>query len=76
LGETIPLKDIPIRALPVVIFLAACLGFGEMVVVLPARTLLQTVLSISMGVFALVSGVLFFIKLFTDWPPTPGLHTD
>jgi hypothetical protein len=70
----IPLKEVPLRAIPVVIFLAATFVFGTMVAELPTRTLLQQILSISMGIFAWASGILFFVKLFTDWPRTPGLH--
>jgi hypothetical protein len=70
----IPLKDVPLRAIPVLVFLAAPFVFGTMVAELPTRTLLQQILSISMGIFAWASGILFFVKLFTDWPHTPGLH--
>jgi len=70
----IPLKDVPLRAIPVVVFLAASFVFGQLVTTLPTRTLLQQFLSISMGVFAWTSGALFFVKLFTDWPRTPGLN--
>jgi hypothetical protein len=70
----IPLRDVPLQAIPVLVFLAATFVFGTMVAELPTRTLLQQILSISMGIFAWASGILFFVKLFSDWPRTPGLH--
>ena len=72
----ISVKELPIRAIPVVVYLAACFVFGDLVIRLPTRTVLQTILSITMGTFATASGVLFFVKLFFDWPRTPGLHID
>jgi hypothetical protein len=34
----IPLKDVPLRAIPVLVFLAATFVFGTMVAELPTRT--------------------------------------
>ncbi len=72
----INLKEIPVRAIPVVVYLAACSVFGELVIRLPTKTEAQNALAFSMGIFAFVSAVLFFLKLFFDWPRTPGLHID
>lgn len=72
----IDLKDLPVHAIPVVVYLAGSTVFGELVIRLPTRTELQNALAFSMGLFTFVCATLFFLKLFLDWPRTPGLHID
>jgi hypothetical protein len=71
-----PFKDLPVRAIPVVVFLAGSVGFGELFIRLPTRTLLQEALAFAIGLLCLISGVLFLVKVLSDWPRTPGLHLD
>jgi hypothetical protein len=68
--------QLPVRAIPVVMFLAGAVGFGELVIRLPQQTLAQESLAFCMGVLCLASSVLFFVKMLSDWPRTPGLHLD
>jgi hypothetical protein len=68
------LKDLPIKAVPFVIFLAACLGFGELFIRMPTATASQEFVAGAMAVFTIGSGLLFFCKCFLGWPPIHGLE--
>jgi hypothetical protein len=70
----IPLKDVPAHAIPVLVFLTGAFVFGQLVHDLPDRTLLQQILSTTMGACSWLCAIMFFVKLFFDWPRTPGLH--
>ena len=71
-----PLKELPVRATSVLVFLMGSVGFGEIYIRLPTRTLLQETLAFFIGLLCLISSVLFLIKVLYDWPRTPGLHLD
>jgi hypothetical protein len=68
-----PLKDLPIRAIPFVVFLAACTTFGELFIHMPMETFLQQTVSGAMAVFTMAAGFLFFSQCFFGWPPMRGL---
>lgn len=68
------LKDLPIRATPAVIYLAACMSFGELVIRLPVKTEAENALAFAMGIFTFASGALFFLKILFNWPRTAWLH--
>jgi len=67
-------KDLPIRAVPFVIFLAACVVFGELFIRMPTVTVLHEIMSGAMAVLTVVAGLLFFSKCFLNWPPMHGLE--
>jgi len=71
------LKDLPLRAVPFVIFLAASAVFGELLLRIPATpTLAQSLTSWVLAVFTIAAGALFFTKCFFGWPPMRGLDLD
>ena len=68
------LKDLPVRAVPFVVFLAACGVFGELFIRMPTVTVLQELVSGGLAVFTILAGLLFFSKCFFGWPPMHGLE--
>jgi hypothetical protein len=68
------LKELPIRAVPFVIFLAASAVFGELFLRMPTATGLQEFVSGAMAVLTVASGLLFFSKCLINWPPIHGLE--
>jgi hypothetical protein len=75
------LKDLPLKAVPFVIFLAASAVFGELLLRIPATpTLAQLLMSWVLAVFTAASGVLFFTKCFFGLAPNAragfGLKTE
>jgi hypothetical protein len=67
------LKDLPLKAVPFVIFLAACGVFGELLLRMPTVAWPHIIASWVLLVFTLSSGILFFLKCFFGWPPMHGL---
>jgi len=70
----IPVKEVPLRAVPFVVFLAACGTFGELFVRIPHHTMADNFAAWIIGTFMTVSGLLFFTKVLLDWPRMPGLN--
>jgi hypothetical protein len=68
------IKDLPIRAIPFVIFLGGALGFGELFVRMPTVTALHEIMSGVMFSATIASSILFFSKLIAGWPPMHGLE--
>lgn len=68
------LKDLPIKAIPFVIFLAGCTTFGELFIRIPAITWLHEFMSGAMAICTLASALLFFTKVFLNWPPLRGIE--
>jgi hypothetical protein len=67
------LKDIPVKAVPYVIFLAGCAVFGEIFVRTTVTNTTQYIVSLLMGVCTIATAGLFFTKLLVNWPRLPGL---
>lgn len=73
----IPFKDVPLKAVPFVIFLVPCVVFGEMIVRMPAHpNTPQLLVDWAATIFVIISGVLFFTKIFVNWPNIPGLQIE
>jgi hypothetical protein len=68
------LKDLPVRAVPFVIFLTACAVFGELFIRMPRADAMHEFLAGAMLVFTILAGLLFFSKCFLGWPPMHGLE--
>jgi hypothetical protein len=69
----LPVQELPLRAVPFVVFLTACGAFGELFVRMPDNTWPHSVAAWILGFFMVVSGALFFTKVMLDWPRMPGL---
>jgi hypothetical protein len=68
------LKDLPLRAVPFIIFPGATGVFGELLLRVPETpTIVQMVTSWVLALFTVVAGGLFFTKCFFGWPPMHGL---
>src|SRR5712691_3224726 len=69
------LKDLPIRAVPFIIFPGACGIFGEMLLRMPpVPSVPQMLASWVLVIFATAAGGLFFTKALFGWPPMRGLE--
>jgi len=69
------LKDLPLRAVPFIIFPAATGVFGELLLRIPEMpSTVQMATSWVLGIFTVLSGGLFFTKCFLGWPPMHGLE--
>jgi hypothetical protein len=74
-GVIAALKDLPIRAVPFIIFPGACGVFGEMLLRMPpVPSLPQMLASWVLVAFTTISGGLFFTKVLFGWPPMHGLE--
>ena len=70
------LKDVPARAIPFVIFLGACVSFGELFIRVPINTEIDLFVKWFMAFCTLASALLFFTKVFLDQPRMRGLELD
>jgi hypothetical protein len=69
----IPTKEVPLRAVPFVVFMTAFGTFGELFVRMPTNTWPHSIGAWVVGIFMIASGLLFFTKVLADWPRMPGL---
>ena len=72
----ISLKELPIRAVPFVIFLASTTVFGELLIRIPTNTLVQQSVSFIFGGFTIISALMFFSKVLFNIPPMRGFELD
>lgn len=70
------LRDLPIKAIPFVIFLASTSVFGELFIRIPTDTSIQNGISFTMGGFTVVSALMFFAKVIFNFPKLRGLELD
>ena len=68
------LKDLPVKAVPFVIFPGACAVFGELFIRMPTADVIPQIVGGGMAVCTIASALLFFTKIFLDWPPIHGLE--
>jgi hypothetical protein len=69
----IPVKELPLRAVPFVVFLTAFGTFGELFLRMPTATLPHSIATWITGLFMIISGLMFFTKVLLNWPEMPGL---
>jgi hypothetical protein len=72
----ISLKDVPIKAIPFVILLAATSVFGELFIRIPTVTVIHQGVSFVIGGFTIISALMFFSKVFFNFPRMRGLELD
>lgn len=73
---TFPIKELPIKAIPFVIFPIAAMAFGEIFVRIPNNTEIDMIVSKVLAAFIIASGLLFFTKVLFNLPPMKGLEFD
>jgi uncharacterized membrane protein YjjB (DUF3815 family) len=69
----IDFKNIPVRAVPFVVFLAGCATFGELYIRMPKHEHFQIAIAGAMAALTVASALCFFSKCFLNWPPMKGL---
>jgi hypothetical protein len=72
----ISLKDVPLKAIPFVILLAATAVFGELFIRIPTHTVIHQGVSFVIGGFTIISVLMFFSKVFFNFPRMRGLELD
>lgn len=73
---SLSLKELPIKAVPFLIFPLASVTFGELYVRVPNNTDVDAIVSKTLATFIVVAGLLFFTKVLFNFPPMKGLEFD